>query len=145
MADPCGISGIRAAWLRLVAILKKDNYRAWSTKLKVELKVMDCWLPVTGAELQLPATAPAGADAAAVTAALNLRKSWDRRNDAASAVLITSISDEQLHTVHGRTRTLRKFGSDFGKKSSAVPKLKRRQPSCISLILRIWNQRQLMS
>ena len=101
MADPGGISGIRAAGLRPVAILKKDNYRAWSTKLKVQLKVMDCWLLVTGAELQPPATAPAGADAAAVTAALNLRKSWDRRNDAASAVLITSISDEELHTVHG--------------------------------------------
>ena len=73
MADPCGISGIRAAWLRLVAILKKDNYREWSTKLKVQLKVMDCWLLlVSGAELQPPATAPAGADATAVTAALNL-------------------------------------------------------------------------
>ena len=62
---------------------------------------MDCSLLVTGAELQPPATARAGADAAALTAALNLRKSWDMRNDAASAVLITSISDEELHTIHG--------------------------------------------
>lgn len=101
MADPNANSGIRAAGLRPVAILKKDNYRARSTKLKVQLKVMDCWELVTGAELQPPATAPARVDAAAVAAALALRKSWDRRNNASSAVLITSISDEELHTVHG--------------------------------------------
>ena len=101
MADPNANSGIRAAGLRLVAILKKDNYRAWSTKLKVQLKVMDCWELVTGAELQPAATALAGAHAAAVAATLALRKSWDRRNNASSAVLITSISDEELHTVHG--------------------------------------------
>ena len=41
MADPAGISGIRATGLRPVAILKKDNYRSWSVKLKVQLKVMD--------------------------------------------------------------------------------------------------------
>ena len=40
MADPAGISGIRATGLRPVAILKKDNYRSWSVKLKVQLKVM---------------------------------------------------------------------------------------------------------
>ena len=71
MADPNANSGIRAAGLRPVAILKKDNYRAWSTKPKV----MDCWELVTGAELQPPATAPAGADTAADTAALAFRKS----------------------------------------------------------------------
>ena len=43
MADPAGISGIRATGLRPVAILKKDNYRSWAIKLKVELKIMDCW------------------------------------------------------------------------------------------------------
>ena len=101
MADPAGNSGIREAGLRPVAILKKDNYRAWTMKLKVQLKVMDCWELVTGAELQPPATAPAGADAAAIATALALRKSWDRRNNASSTVLITSISDEELHTVHG--------------------------------------------
>ena len=61
MADPAGISGMRATGLRLVAILKKDNHRSWAVKLKVQLKVMDCWLLVTGVELQPPATAPAGA------------------------------------------------------------------------------------
>ena len=101
MADPAGISGIRAAGLRPVAILKKENYRSWSTKLKAQLKVMDCWLLVTGAELQPPAIAPAGADAAAITTTLNLRKSWDRRRDVASTVLITSMLAEELHTVHG--------------------------------------------
>ena len=94
-------SGIRATGLRPVAILEKDNYRSWSTKLKVQLKLMDCWLLVTGVELQPPATGPAGCDAAATLAAVNLRRSWDRRKDGASAVLITSISDEELHTVHG--------------------------------------------
>ena len=71
MADPAGISGMIATGLRPVTILKKDNYRSWAVKLKVELKVMDCWLLVTGVELQPPATAPARADVAAVTAALS--------------------------------------------------------------------------
>ena len=39
--------------------------------------------------------------AAATAAAVSLRRSWDRRSDGASAVSITSISDEELHTVHG--------------------------------------------
>ena len=101
MADPNGISGIRATGLRPVAILKKDNYRSWAVKLKVQLKVMDCWLLVSGTELQPPLTAPAGADAPAVAAAVALRKSWDKRRDGASAALITSISDEELHVLHG--------------------------------------------
>ena len=101
MADLAGISGIRATGLHPVAILKKDNYRSWAVKLKVQVKVMDCWQLVTGAELQPPATAPAGADAAAITTALALRKSWDKRRDGASTALITSISDEELYTVHG--------------------------------------------
>ena len=101
MADPAIISGIRASGLRLVAVLKKDNYRAWFTKLKVQLKVINCWQLVTGTEVRPPATALAGADAAAMTAALALRRSWDMRNDAAAAVLITSISDEELQVVQG--------------------------------------------
>ena len=58
-------------------------------------------LLVTGVEVQPPATGPAGCDVAATAAALALRRSWDKRSDGASAVLITSISDEELHTVHG--------------------------------------------
>ena len=50
MADPTGISGIKAAGLRPVAILKKDNYRAWAMKLKVQLKVMKCWGLVTAVD-----------------------------------------------------------------------------------------------
>ena len=72
MADPTGISGIRATRLRPVDILKKDNYRSWSTKLKVQLKVMDCWLLVTGIKVQPPATGPARCDAAATAAAVAL-------------------------------------------------------------------------
>ena len=101
MADPGGISGIRATGLRPVAILKKDNYKSWAVKLKVQLKVMECWELVTRTELQPPATAPASADAATLTAALTLRKSWDKRHDGACAAIITSISDEELHVVYG--------------------------------------------
>ena len=101
MADPARISGIRATGLRPVANLKKENYRSWALKLKVQLKVMECWELVTGTELQPPPTAPAGADAAALATALALRKSWDKRRDGACAALITSISDEELHLVHG--------------------------------------------
>ena len=99
MADPMGNSGIRADGLRPVATLKKENYRAWATKLKAQLKVMECWQTMIGVELQPAATAPAGADAAAITAALALRQSWDRRHERAAAVLVTSIADEELHTI----------------------------------------------
>ena len=92
MADP---NGIRATGLRPVAILKKDNYRSWAVKLKVQLKVVDCWLLVSGTDLEPPLTAPA------VAAAVALRKSWDKRRDGASAALITSISYEELHVLHG--------------------------------------------
>ena len=101
MADSNGISGIRATGLRLVAILKKDNYRSWAVKLKVQLKVMDCWLLVSGTELQPPLIAPAGSDAPAVAAAVALHKSWDKRRDGASTALITSIFYEELHVLHG--------------------------------------------
>ena len=75
MADPPGINGIRATGLRPVAILKKDNYRSWAMKLKVQLKVMDCWARVMGTELRPPATAAPGGDAPAIAATLALRKS----------------------------------------------------------------------
>ena len=101
MADPAGSNGIRATGLNPVAILKKDNYRSWVVKLKVQLKVMECWELVTGTELQPPATAADGADAPTLAAALTLRKSGDKRRDGACAAIITSISDEELHVVHG--------------------------------------------
>ena len=101
MANPGGINGIRATGLRPATILKKDNHRSWAVMLKVQLMVMECSESVTGTELQPPATAPAGADAAAQTIALDLRKSWDERRVGACAAIITSISDEELHVVHG--------------------------------------------
>ena len=101
MADPAGINGIRATGLRPVATLKNDDYRSWAVKLKVQLKVMECWELVTGTKLQPPNTAPAGADVAAIAVVLALRKSWDKRRDGACAAIITSISDEELHVVHG--------------------------------------------
>ena len=100
MADPAGNSGIRAEGSRPVAFLKKDNYRSWSTKLKSQLKVMDCWLLVTGVELQPASTGPPGCTPAETAVALGVKRSWDKRKDRATAVLITSISDEEMHTVH---------------------------------------------
>ena len=98
MADLAGISGIRAEGVRPVAELKKDNYRAWSTKMKAQLKVMECWQLVSGIALQPAAIGPLGS-AVVTTAVVAARRSWDRRNDQAAAVLITSITDDELHTV----------------------------------------------
>ena len=101
MADATGNSGIRASdgGMRPIAILRKDNYRAWSSKLKSQLKVMDCWRLVTAVELIPPDAAPAGSTVAQVAAAILTRASWDKRRDRAAAILITSISDEESHTV----------------------------------------------
>ena len=89
---------------------------------------MDCWLLVTSVEVQPPATGAAGCDAAAQAVAVALRRSWDKRSDGASTVLITSILDEELHTVHGIdenppliwTRRLRK---KFERRSEADAKI----------------------
>ena len=101
MADTMN-SGIRASdnAIRSPAILKKDNYRSWAMKLKAALKVMDCWRLVEGVEEEPPILAPAGATAAERTAIMAAKASWDKRWDRASAVLITSISDEEAHTVY---------------------------------------------
>ena len=47
----------------------------------------------------IPATAPVGSTGAERAAALVLRASWDKRWDRAAAILITSISDDEIHTV----------------------------------------------
>ena len=99
MADSSGNSGIRAEVARPLALLRKDNYRAWSSKVKAQLKVMDCWRLVIGTEAESPATLPAGSSGAAVAAAALIRTSWIRRRDRAAAALITSVSDEEVHTV----------------------------------------------
>ena len=94
-----GNSGIRAEGYRPMSVLRKDNYRAWSSKTKSQLKVMDCWRIVSGTEVEPPATVPAGSNIAVVNAAQLVRTSWLKRADRAAALLITSISDEELHTV----------------------------------------------
>ena len=99
MADPGGNSGIRAEVGRPLAILRKDNYRAWASKIKAQLKVMDCWRLVSGTDVEPPATLPAGSSNAQITAGALLRAGWLKRKDRASALLITSISDDELHTV----------------------------------------------
>ena len=85
--------------------------------------MINCWLLVTGAEVQPPAIALARADAATLIAALALRRSWDLRMDAAAAVLITPISDEELHTVHGiddnPTLIWTRLGEKFERRSQA--------------------------
>ena len=100
MADP-GIpnSGIRADNMRPLAVLRKDNYRAWCSKLKAQLKVNDCWRLVSGTDIEPPATVPAGTGAGGTAAASVLRLAWLKRRDRAAALLITSISDEELPTV----------------------------------------------
>ena len=78
-----------------MAVLRKDNYRAWSSKSKAQLKVMDCWRLVSGTEAEPPVIAPPGA----TSAALIIKAQWVKRRDRAAALLITSISDEELHIV----------------------------------------------
>ena len=94
-----GNSGIRAEGYRPMSVLRKDDYRAWSSKSKSQLKVMDCWRIVSGTEPEPPATVPAGSNIVVVNAAQLVRTSWLKRADCATALLITSISDEELHTV----------------------------------------------
>ena len=105
---------------------------------------MDCWQLVTGVELQPPATAPAGADAAAITAALALRKSWDKRRDGASAAQITSISDEELHTVHGIEEDPPQIWIRLREKIERRSEAEAKALLCYSLTSRISNQRQPM-
>ena len=99
MADPSGDSGIRAESSRPMALLKGDNYRAWSTKMKAQLKVVKCWALVNGNEPLPPGTGPPGCLATVTAAALALQRKWDERQDRAAALLITSIHDDELHEV----------------------------------------------
>ena len=99
MADPEGNSGIRADMGRPLAMPRKDNYRAWASKLKAQLKVSDIWRLVSGLEAEPPATLPYGSSNTQITAAALIRVGWLKKRDRASALLITSISDDELHTV----------------------------------------------
>ena len=56
---------------------------------------MDCWRLVSGTEAEPPVIAPPGA----TSAALIIKAQWVKRRDRAAALLITFISDEELHTV----------------------------------------------
>ena len=67
--------------------------------MKAQLKVMDCWRLVSGVEAEPPPT-PAGTSNVERAAANLLRISWSKRRDRAAALLITSISDEESHTVY---------------------------------------------
>ena len=97
MADSAGNSGIRAESSRPVALLKDDNYKAWSTKMKAQLKVIECWSLVDGTDPMPPAAGPPGCLATVTAVAVALRKNWDKRQDKAAALLITSIHDDELH------------------------------------------------
>ena len=99
MTDSSGNSGIRAEVARPLALLRKDNYRAWKSKVKAQLKVMDCWRLVIGTEAEPPTTLLARSSGAVVTDAALMRTSWIRRRDRATAALITSVSNEEVHTV----------------------------------------------
>ena len=123
MADPTGISGITAAGLRPVAILKKDNYRAWAMKLKVQLKVMKCWGLLTAVDSEPAGTGPAGCTADVTAAALATRVAWFVKKEAASAVLVTSISHDELHVIDGiedePARVWARLAEKFDRKSEA--------------------------
>ena len=95
MADPTSISGIRVESSRPVALLRGDNYKAWSTEMKAQLKVIECWSLVIGTEP--PLGGPPGCFPLDVAVAL--RRKWDKRQDRAAALLITSIHDDELHEV----------------------------------------------
>ena len=99
MDDPEGNSGMRADMGRPLAMLRKDNYRAWASKLKAQLKVSDIWRLVSGVEAEPLATLPAGSSNTQITAAALILAGWLKKRDRASALLITSISDDELHTV----------------------------------------------
>ena len=99
MADLTGNSGIRAEGIRPLAMLRKDNYRAWSSKLKAQLKVMDCWRLVTGDDTQPVPPVPAASNAERNAVNLTIQ-AWAKRRDRAAAVLVTSVSDEESHTIH---------------------------------------------
>ena len=99
MADATGDSGIRAEGIRPLALLRKDNYRAWSSKMRAQLNVMDCWRLVNAAQADPPAIARAGAKATDRATATLIRTSWVKRRDRAAAVIATSIGDEEVHAV----------------------------------------------
>ena len=67
---------------------------------------MDCWRLVEGVEIEPPILAPDGAIAAQRTTLSAIKAFWDKRCDRASVVLITSISDEEVHTVYTVVRTI---------------------------------------
>ena len=55
---------------------------------------------VEGTEVAPPSTAPDGATGAETRAVLAAKLLWDKKRDRASSVLVTSISDEEIHTVY---------------------------------------------
>ena len=68
LTDNTGKSGIRADGIRPVAVLRKENNRAWCSKMKAQQKFMDCWRLVSGLELEPPATIPGGMGAGGAAA-----------------------------------------------------------------------------
>ena len=96
MAAAAGNNVIRAEGIRPLALLRKDNYRARSSKMKTQLKVMDCWRLDSATEAEPLATTLAGAGTGAQVSATLIRTSWTKRRDCAADVLITSISDEEV-------------------------------------------------
>ena len=99
MADAVANIGIRAEGIRPLATLRKDNYRAWSSKLKAQLKVMDCWGLVSAIDLVPAAATPENTNAERIAINLTIAV-WTRKRDRAAALLITSVSDEESHVIH---------------------------------------------
>ena len=60
---------------------------------------MDYWRLVTKTESVPPITAPPRVGSARTAAVVVIKVAWVKKRDRAAALLITSISDEELHTV----------------------------------------------
>ena len=88
MADAVANIGIRAEGIRPLATLRKDNYRAWSSKLKAQLKVMDCWGLVSAIDLVPAAATPENTNAERIAINLTI-VAWTRKRDRAAALLIS--------------------------------------------------------
>ena len=142
MADPAGISGIRATGLRPLAILKKDNYRAWSTKLKVQLKVMDCWLLVTHNYCR-PQLHQPGVIQQQLQQPFYLENHGTREGMAHLQPSSLQSRTRSFTQSTGLTKIPRRFGRGRVKSLSAVPRQRPRPLSCFSLTLHILNRRQL--
>ena len=92
-------------------------------KLKVQLKVIKCWALVTAVDLEPAGTGLARCTPDVTAAALTTRVAWFVKKEASSAILVTSISDDELHLNDGienePARIWARLAEKFDRKSEA--------------------------